>query len=353
MKFVLDAEQRLFGETLRRLLADADLPKVIRAWPAGARPLWSALAEAGVFALAVPERFGGAGPLPAELAVAALELGRAGTPGPWVETIATAELLTHLTGPSDLPDTLPYLASGDRIATLAYPPHIPYALDADLADLVLLLEPLHGSAPTTPAATSELPAGDTPNGITAPPGVSAGGGVVRRGVPGRVHGSLDPARRLFEVAGVSEVGVEGSAVGAAYDLGVLVCAAQLVGLGRALLDVAVDYAKKRQQFGRPIGEFQAIKHQLADGLTGLEFATPLVFGAALSYGTGDFRRDVSAAKVAAGQAAYAMARTALQVHGAIGYTDEYDPSLLIRKVRALYSAWGTPAAHRARVLAAL
>jgi len=63
--------------------------------------------------------------------------------------------------------------------------------------------------------------------------------------------------------------------------------------------------------------------------------------------------DVSAAKVAASEAAYRAARTALQVHGAIGYTDEYDPSLLIRKVRALYAAWGTLSTHRARVLAAL
>src|SRR5690606_42073522 len=137
------------------------------------------------------------------------------------------------------------------------------------------------------------------------------------------------------------------------DLGALLCAAQQIGLGRALLDVSVEYAKTRHQFGRPIGEYQAVKHHLASAMVELEFARPLVYGAALSYGTPDFARDVSAAKAAASEASYGMAKTALQVHGAIGYTDEYDPSLWIRKARALSAAWGTPSEHRARVMSGL
>jgi Acyl-CoA dehydrogenase, C-terminal domain len=213
---------------------------------------------------------------------------------------------------------LPGIASGETMVTLAMPPLAPFALDADVADVVLLAE------------------GDEVHVATA---------------TGEMHRSLDPARRLFEVSGVSVL--SRCAVDAAFDVGVLACAAQLVGLGRALLEVSVSYAKARHQFGRPIGEFQAVKHHLADALTELEFAQPLVYGAALSYGTEDFTRDVSAAKVAASEAVYMTAKIALQVHGAIGYTDEYDPSLLIRKARALYSAWGTPAQHRARVIAAL
>jgi alkylation response protein AidB-like acyl-CoA dehydrogenase len=103
------------------------------------------------------------------------------------------------------------------------------------------------------------------------------------------------------------------------------------------------------QFGAPIGRFQAVKHQLADVAIGLEFSRPLLYGAAVT-GT---PRDVSAAKVACGDAAYRAARTALQVHGAIGYTEEYPLSLWLTKVRALVSAWGTPADHRARVAASL
>ncbi|TDC42673.1 acyl-CoA dehydrogenase [Actinomadura sp. KC345] len=299
MKFVLSAEQRMFGETLRKLLAESGTPKVVRAWAAGdtapGRALWSSVAEAGVFAVAVPEPHGGAGLLPVELAVAAEELGRAAAPGPYVETFAAAELLGD-------PSWLSRIAEGDAIVSMA----VPHALDADVADLV----------------------------------VGPEGGEVRAG---EHLASLDPARRLFRVEGG----------GGFTGLGALLCAAQQVGLGLALLDVSVEYAKTRQQFGRPIGEYQAIKHHLASAMVELEFARPLVFGAALSYGTPDFARDVSAAKAAASEASYGAAKTALQVHGAIGYTDEYDPSLWIRKVRALYSAWGSPPEHRARVMAAL
>lgn len=299
MKFVLDAEQRMFGETLRRLLADAGTAKIARAWAAGdagpGRALWASVAEAGVFAVAVPEEFGGAGPLPVELVVAAEELGRAAAPGPYVETLAAAELL----GESPW---LARIAEGEAIVSLA----VPHALDADVADLVLTADKVERKA-------------------------------------GAALASLDPARRLFRVEGG----------GGFTDFGVLLCAAQQVGVGRALLDVSVEYAKTRQQFGRPIGEYQAIKHHLASAMVELEFARPLVYGAALSYGTPDFARDVSAAKVAASEASYGLAKTALQVHGAIGYTDEYDPSLWIRKARALYSAWGSVAEHRARVIAAL
>ena len=314
MKFVLDAEQRMFGETLRRLLADAGTAKIARAWAAGdsgpGRALWTSVAEAGVFAVAVPEEFGGAGRLPVELAVAAEELGRATAPGPYVETLAAAELL----GESPW---LPRIAEGEAVVTLA----VPHALDADVADLVLTADRVERKA-------------------------------------GEALASLDPARRLFRVEGGggftdSWWGADPPHPPAGIDLGVLLCAAQQIGLGQALLDVSVEYAKTRQQFGRPIGEYQAIKHHLATAMVELEFARPLVYGAALSYGTPDFARDVSAAKVAASEASYSLAKTALQVHGAIGYTDEYDPSLWIRKARALYSAWGSVAEHRARVIAAL
>ncbi|GAA4627320.1 acyl-CoA dehydrogenase [Actinoallomurus vinaceus] len=320
MKFVLDAEQRLFGETLHKLLTEAGTPALIRRWAAGDpdRTLWSALAEAGVFALAVPERHDGAGPLPVELVVAMHELGRHAVPGPIVETLAAAVLIDTAGDEELSAEWLPRIAAGEAVVSLAPGPR--RALDADAADLILL-------------------AGDEELWSAAPDGA-----VLR---------SLDPARRLFPVAARERLATGPAvprAAAAAYDLGVLACSAQLLGLGRALLDTTVEYARTRRQFGRPIGEFQAVKHHLADALTGLEFARPLAYGAALSFGSPDFPRDVSAAKVAASDAAYAAARIALQVHGAIGYTDEYDPSLWIRKVRALRSAWGTPAEHRGRVL---
>ncbi|EUA86912.1 acyl-CoA dehydrogenase, C-terminal domain protein [Mycobacterium ulcerans str. Harvey] len=116
-----------------------------------------------------------------------------------------------------------------------------------------------------------------------------------------------------------------------------------------MLDATVDYAKQRTQFGRVIGSYQAIKHKLADVHITIELARPLVHGAALSLQP----RDVSAAKVAAGGAARLAARSALQTHGAIGFTQEHDLSLWLLRVQVLRSAWGTPEVHRRRVLEAL
>jgi alkylation response protein AidB-like acyl-CoA dehydrogenase len=138
----------------------------------------------------------------------------------------------------------------------------------------------------------------------------------------------------------------------AFEFGALVTAAQLVGAGQAMLDGSVAYAKQRTQFGRVIGSYQAIKHKLADVHIGIEMARPLVYGAALALADGspDTARDVSAAKAAASDAALLAARTSLQTHGAIGFTQEHDLSLLLLRVQAQRSAWGDATWHRNRVL---
>ncbi|MGH4028665.1 acyl-CoA dehydrogenase family protein [Actinomycetota bacterium Odt1-20B] len=326
MRFLLDDEQREFARSLDAMLTAADTPTATRAWAAAdhapGRALWGRLAEAGVFALAVPEEHDGVGPLPVEVAVAFIELGRHAVPGPLVETVAAAALLSRL---ADLGEQepakrlLPALASGTATATLALPgTNGPYALDAD-------------------AATHLLVAAD--GTLRLAPG------------PESLHHSLDPARRLAVPLPGGELLATGPAVteaaGRAADWAALATAAQALGVGRALLDRTVAYVKQRTQFGTAIGTFQAVKHRLADVLVRLEFARPLLFGAALSMEGA----DIAAAKAAAGEAAYGAARAALQLHGAIGYTSEYDLSLWLTKARALRTAWGDPPACRARVLA--
>ncbi|OUC97131.1 acyl-CoA dehydrogenase family protein, partial [Streptomyces swartbergensis] len=164
MRFLLDAEQRAFAASLDALLTASDTPAVIRDWSRGehasGRALWSRLAEAGVFALAVPETYeGGLGPRPVELAVAFVELGRHAVPGPLVETVAAAVILTGA-DPGIAKRLLPVLASGGTMATvgpdgptpkqpadrsrepdLPSPPQGPYALDGDAATLRLSWEP--------------------------------------------------------------------------------------------------------------------------------------------------------------------------------------------------------------------
>src|SRR5205085_8286719 len=132
---------------------------------------------------------------------------------------------------------------------------------------------------------------------------------------------------------------------AALDRASLAAAAQLLGCGERLLADSVEYVQQRKQYGRAIGSYQAIKHRLADVRIALDFARPLVHGAALSLEP----RAVSAAKVAAGDAAYLSSRVALQVHGAIGYTAEFDLGLWVNRVRALVGAWGGASYHRGRV----
>ena len=147
---------------------------------------------------------------------------------------------------------------------------------------------------------------------------------MRDGTAGEQRDSVDPSRKLFDVTASGDA--RAADVARAYEFGVLATAAQLVGAGQAMLDASVEYAKQRRQFGRVIGTYQAIKHKLADVHIALELARPLVYGAALSLGddSADTARDVSAAKVAAADAALLAARSALQTHGAIGFTQEHD-----------------------------
>jgi hypothetical protein len=327
MRFALSAEQRDFAASLHALLDDADVPLVARAWAdrdvEPGRALWKRLAELGVTALAVPERAGGLGAHPVDLVVALEVLGRRAVPGPVVESLAAVPAL--LEGPGH-DQRLAGLAGGELIATLVAPPHVPYALDADAADLVLAAGP---------------------DGVGLAPTLAA--------EPER---SVDPTRRLFRPERSpesTEAPDAPPAVARAFELGVLGCAAQLVGLGAGLLDAAVAHARAREQFGRPVGSFQAVAHRLADVHVALELARPLLYAAAVALGTGaaTATRDVSAAKVAAGRAAHRAASTALQVHGAVGYTREHDLGLWLTKARALVTAWGTPAMHRARVREAL
>jgi alkylation response protein AidB-like acyl-CoA dehydrogenase len=310
VEFALDQQQRDFASSIDAALGAADVPYAVRAWAAGdaapGRKVWEQLADLGVTALVVPDKFDGLDADPVDLVVALERLGRWCVPGPVTESIAVAPILLA----ED--ERCASLAAGEFFATVALPPHVPRAVDADTAGLVLL------------AAES-----------------------VTEGVIAEQHESVDPSRRLFDI---TATGAPWQAdMQRAFDFGVLATAAQLVGAAEALLSATVDYAKHRTQFGRVIGSYQAIKHKLADVHIAIELARPLVYGAALSL----HPRDVSAAKVSASDAALLAARSSLQTHGAIGFTQEYDLSLLLLRVQALRSAWGTPEAHRRRVLEAL
>lgn len=317
MRFALDRQQQDFAASIDAALAGAAVPAAVRAWAHGdtapGRAIWRRLADLGITALTVPEKFDGIGAHPVDLLVAVERLGRWCVPGPVVESIAVAPVLLA----DD--DRAAALAAGELIATVAMPPGIPRAADADTADVVLL---------------------------------AVDGGVSDATV-GQHRASVDPARRLFDLTPSSAVRPADTM--RAFEFGALATAAQLIGAGQAMLDMSVEYAKQRTQFGRTIGSYQAIKHKLADVHIALELARPLMFGAALSLAddSSHTARDVSAAKAAASDAALLSARSALQTHGAIGYTAEHDLSQWLLRVQAVHSAWGHPSDHRRRVLDAL
>lgn len=280
MDFRLTDEQVGFGEAITDLMKAADSIAVARSWAAGDT-------AAGV---ALWKRL-------ADLGITALVApeSEGGLGGTLIDLVVAFEALGHELSVGPWIESAALLPQVDgQMVTAAVPGVAPYAVDADVAHLA-------------------------------------------SGALGSAHASVDTTRRLIEVEGAAEVDAE------AVDRAMLACAAELLGAGERLLEDSVNYAKQRAQYGRLIGSYQAIKHQLAEVRIALDFARPLVYGAALG------ETPVSAAKLAASEAAYHAARVGLQVHGAIGYTAECDLGLWILRVRALVSAWGTPSYHRARL----
>jgi alkylation response protein AidB-like acyl-CoA dehydrogenase len=335
MRFAFDEEHLRFRDSVRGVLERVCPPAAVRAvWGAerGHDPArWQALAELGVLGLLVPERAGGLGLDEVSLVLPLEETGRAALPDPVVETAVAAPLLAALDDRERADLWLQRIATGEAIVTVGCGLD-PWVAHADAAAFVLLTD------------------GDDVHAV-------ARADVELERVP-----HLDGAQRLFRVAWtpsphtlVASGERATTLLGAALDRGALGVAAQLLGTAQRLIDEAVRYARQREQFGRPIGSFQAIKHMLATAQVRLEFARPVVYRAAFSVARdlATRARDVSHAKVAASEAADLAARTALQVHGAIGYTWEVDLHVWMKRAWALGARWGTTAWHRARVAAAV
>ncbi|MBM3658725.1 MAG: acyl-CoA dehydrogenase [Actinobacteria bacterium] len=316
MRFAFTEDQLEFRDAVRDLLAHECPPAVVRAaWDdvdGRSGPVWGALAEMGVLGAGAPEDQGGLGFSVLDLVLITEETGYVALPEPFVEHAVVAV--------PALPDAAS-AAAGEVLVTagLGGAAFVPYVGSADLLvaeeDDVLVV-----------VARDEL--------------------IIRP------ETSVDGSRRLgwveWDVA--TAIGDAG-ALDAAFDRGALGTAAQLVGLTRRMLDLTVDYVKEREQFGVPIGSFQAVKHHLADARIALDFARPLVYRAAWSLAEGepDASVHVSMAKALASDAATLTAQHTLQCHGAMGYSFEYDLHLYMKRAWTLAASWGDAAWHRARV----
>jgi alkylation response protein AidB-like acyl-CoA dehydrogenase len=306
VRFAFSDEQLAMRDAVRAFLEKECSPKVVRdAWTneTGRSGLWPRLGELGVLGVLAPETHGGFGGDYLDLVLLLEETGRAALPEPVVEHAAVVLPL--------LDDSrAEAAAAGDLTITVASPSGlVPYA---DSSDLVLVGDEL------VEPGTLEL----------------------------RGHESVDGTRRLFALAAPPT-----SINLASSDRAALGVAAQLIGLADRMLAMTVEYAKERRQFGVPIGSFQAVKHHLADVALALEFSRPLVYRAAWSIAQSDDARSVhvAMAKARASEAALRAGRVALQVHGAIGYTTEYDLHLWMKRAWTLAASWGDTAWHDARV----
>ncbi|AGK76852.1 putative acyl-CoA dehydrogenase [Streptomyces microflavus DSM 40593] len=350
-------EHRALAHSVRGWLARAVPPGEVRklldaGGPAasGVRPAhWEALAGQGLTGIHLPEEYGGGGGGLLDLAVVLEEAAHASLPGPCLATALVGEVVRRAVGPGT-GDLIRGLASGDRTAALALTPGTltatpapgghrldgtaPPVLSAEAADLLLL-----------PAA--------------APDGerwflVDAGAD----GLTVRPHRSVDPTRPTAEVR-AEAVHVPEQRVlpldpaldpALVRDLAAVLLAADACGTAARSLDTAVAHAAVREQFGRPIGAFQAVKHLCADMLVRLEQARALTWDAARAADEKPEVRGLTAALAAATapEAAYSCAKDAIQILGGIGFTWEHDAHLQLRRAVLARQLLGTADTHRLR-----
>lgn len=332
MRFDVPEESAALRDAAAALLAKEVPASVVRAgWPDGDHravgTAWRRLADVGAVATLVSEADGGLGLDENSLVPLLEEIGRSGLPAPAAETIAVAAPLLASAGSPQLAGVL----AGDLTVAAYLGPRtdtelIPFGQGADLVllrdtNVLRLLD----------RAALDLQPCDT------------------------VDGSRGLARLTSRPSGGTVLTEDPAVAEAAWQRGVLATSALLNGLSRRMLDMTVDYVKGREQFGVPVGSFQALKHALANALVAVEFARPVTLAAGWAQATGapDAAAQTSSAKVLASDAARLIARTAIQCHGAMGYTTEYDLHLFVKRAWALAASWGDAAWHRRQLAGVL
>lgn len=372
MDFGLTADQQMLADTARQFLATESTPQVVRRIaedPQGFSPeLNQKIVDQGWPGLLIPEAYGGLGLHTLDAAVLLTELGRALTPAPFLSSgVLATSLIASAATAAQKKVWLPRLASGDLLATVAWleeserfdPCGIGlrarkardrlrlsgaklFVLDAHLADLLVVA--VRTDAGNSAAGISLLLVPrDTPN-ITVTP------------LP-----TIDRTRRVFEVTfddvvvpRESVLGVEGQAwkhLERMFDLACVAIAAESQGGAERALEMAVEYSKVRQQFGRPIGSFQAMKHIAAECFADIEPSRSLLWYAAWAHQAipKDAARAASMAKARLGDVYSSVTNRAVQMHGGIGFTWEHDMHFWFKRAKVNELSYGTPTYHRERV----
>jgi alkylation response protein AidB-like acyl-CoA dehydrogenase len=345
MQFGLTETQETLKKSVREFL-NAECPiavvrKLIETETAFDAGLWSKIAAQGWTGLLIPEEFGGYGMGMVEMAVVLEEMGRALLPGPFLSTALVASTVIERGGTVEQKRKyLPAIASGQLKATLAATEHrskelcFEFVPDAGIADLIVCAGPLNGEFSLFIAPAIE--ATHTP--------------------------ALDLTRPLYEVAldggtipseNILARGRQARDVlDAAIDIATAGLTAEMTGGMQRLLEIAVAYAKTRKQFGRPIGQFQAVQHLCADMLLMTESSRSAAYYAcyAVNVGLAEAAAEaVSIAKSYASDAYREVGNRAIQVHGGMGFTWENDCHLYYRRAKASELAYGDAIHHRERL----
>jgi alkylation response protein AidB-like acyl-CoA dehydrogenase len=336
----LTEERQALREAVRSLLTGYPTRAAIDA-PAGFDAgLWARLCkEIGVAGLAVPEQYGGAGATLLETHVVLEELGRTLTPGPMLGCAVLATQALLLSDDEDARSRLlPAICGGERIVTVAWDDvtvtgdgHLTGSarqiLDLDAADTLLIADG---------TALFEVDCG-------AP------------GLTRRPASPLDPTRRLgaVDLDRTPARRLAGNPLPALRDVACVALTADQVGAATRAFELTVDYTKTREQFGRPIGSFQALQHRLADTYVRLESARSASWAAAdaLAAASPEAPALAAAAKVYCTEALQAVTAEMVQMHGGIAITWEHDAHLYLRRAHASAHLFGAPGAHVTRLAA--
>ncbi|MXW76255.1 MAG: acyl-CoA dehydrogenase [Acidimicrobiaceae bacterium] len=335
MDFELSADQvALRGAAVELLAAECSTERVRVAAESGGfdRGLWAAMVEQGWTAVAVPETLGGLGLGTVEIAVLLERIGA---------HLAPVPLTQQLLGLAVLADS-PWgarLISGEAIAAAA---RTPLSRNSD------------GSVSGRPEPVIYGARAD----VLIVPCADELVAVELSAVERTPEPAMDQTRELawitLDHAPAQTIG-DTTAVDAHLDRAALYHSAEMLGAAEAVMNLAVEYAKQRQQFDRPIGSFQAIKHRCSDMLVDVEGMRSAVYHAAWAIGADDPEASVAAstAKTWCSDAALRVAESALQVHGGIGFTWESDVHLYLKRIQLDRSVFGDARHHRARLAALL
>lgn len=355
MDFGLSDDQRLLQDTFASYLANevpvARVREIGSGGVAGVRELWSALAELGAAGILIPEEYGGSGLAPLDAALVAEKLGQAVTPVPFVSSAVLAPTALCCAGtPEQRKEWLPKLATGDvqfgAALTESYARREGAGVrlqDGKLVGKSLVVLGMPGADVVLVAAGEAdlaLVAADA-TGLSVEP-----------------LQTIDFTRRVAAIRldGVEPLALLGGPGGSAraldrvLDAGRAVLAADTLGACQSMLDQAVEYAKQRVQFGRPIASFQAVKHMCAEMAADLEPARSLVWYAAhaLAAVPEDAPLAVAHAKAHLSEVAAQLADLATQVHGGIGFTDDQNLHLWFKRIGLNRQLLGGPDLLRVR-----